>query len=61
MAVLTLAAARDLAAGRLDAARAGYSKILAKSPDNVEALDGLNTVDLRAGRKKRPSIGWKRR
>ena len=50
--VMNLSAARELTAGRLDAARAAYVRTLAASPDNLEALEGLITIDLRSNRQK---------
>jgi len=50
--VLNLIAARELAAGRLDAARAGYAQVLAVSPNDLEALEGLSVIDVRSNRKK---------
>ena len=50
--VMNLVAARELASGRPDAARAAYAKTLAVDPDNLEALQGLSVLDIRANRKK---------
>ena len=50
--VLNLVAARELAASRLESARANYTKALAISPDNLEALEGLSGIDIRTNRKK---------
>ncbi|HEX5071201.1 MAG TPA: tetratricopeptide repeat protein [Vicinamibacterales bacterium] len=50
--VMTLVAARELSAGRYDAARTAYTKVTAKDPDSLEALEGLLLLDLRAGKKK---------
>jgi tetratricopeptide (TPR) repeat protein len=50
VAVMNLVAARHLAAGRLEAARAMYSKVAAESPDDLEALGGLSAIDLRTKR-----------
>jgi putative PEP-CTERM system TPR-repeat lipoprotein len=47
-AVLDLAAARHLAAGRHDQARAMYAKVLASTPDDLEAIEGLTIIDLAA-------------
>ena len=52
VAVMNLVAARHLAAGRLEAARAMYSKVASKVPDDLEALSGLSAIDLRAKRFK---------
>ena len=50
--VMKLRAARDLAAGRADSARATYAKVAEMAPDDLEALEGLTILDLRAGRVK---------
>lgn len=50
--VQNLVAARNIAAGKGEAARAIYTKVLQKSPNNLEALQGLNALDIQAGRKK---------
>lgn len=50
--VLNLLAARDLAAGRMDRARATYLRASAAEPDNLEALEGLVIIDLATGKKK---------
>jgi tetratricopeptide (TPR) repeat protein len=52
VAVMNLVAARDLVSGRMDAARAGYAKVLAIDAANIEALEGACAVDLRTNRKK---------
>ena len=48
--VLNLTGARHLAAGRLDQARAMYSKAWDADPQSLEALDGLLAVDLQMKR-----------
>ena len=50
--VLNLVATRYLAEGKVEAARAAFSKIAAETPDDLEALNGLVTLDLMADRKK---------
>jgi tetratricopeptide (TPR) repeat protein len=50
--VMTLVAAREMAAGRYDAARTAYNKVTVKDPDSLEALEGLLMLDLRAGKKQ---------
>src|SRR4029434_2225344 len=50
--VLDLSAGVHMVAGRMDAARAAYTRTLTSSPDDLEAIEGLTLVDLRAGRKK---------
>jgi tetratricopeptide (TPR) repeat protein len=50
--VQNLSAAKHLMAGRLDAARAAYAKAAALAPADIEALQGLITIDLRQGRRQ---------
>jgi tetratricopeptide (TPR) repeat protein len=50
-AVLNLQAARESAAGNFAAARAFYLKAADRDPHDLEALTGLMSLDLRAGRK----------
>jgi tetratricopeptide (TPR) repeat protein len=49
---MALAGARELAAGRLDAARVMYEKVLAIYPLHLEALESLGVIDVRQGRRK---------
>ena len=50
--VLNLVAVGHVAAGRLDAARATYARILAAHPTDLEALNGVVVLDIQAGRAK---------
>lgn len=52
LAVMALVGAREMAASRLDAARATYEKVAAAYPQHLEALEVLGSIDLRQGRKK---------
>jgi tetratricopeptide (TPR) repeat protein len=55
VAVMNLIAARHLAAGRVDVARALYTKVAAAAPDDLEALGALSSIDLNAKRFKEAS------
>jgi tetratricopeptide (TPR) repeat protein len=50
--VQILVAAGELTAGKTEAARATYMRVLSMAPNDLEALQGLITIDMQAGRQK---------